>query len=102
MVNYLAGAGGHYFETGIGVLFGADRTSDGTIDLVGGSSTTVTIGYRRQSAKKFFRVGFTPVFQLHRVEPVVFQGVHGPQVLRKGGRPFLPVFGFSIGRTFGT
>ena len=54
MVNYLAGAHGHYLELGAGVLASQGWPREG------GVGPTVTLGYRYQGRRQVFRIGYTP------------------------------------------
>ncbi len=81
LVNKLVGREGHYLEIGAGVAAfgGLSANPAETESWIG---PTAAIGYRREVRHTILRVTFAPVF------------VH------TDGRRWLPMVGFSAGRTF--
>lgn len=73
VVHYLTGAGHNHLELGAGVVLGRghwqfDSVPEGTHSHNGGGVFgTFTVGYRHQNpdGRNIFRVGLTPLFDLH-------------------------------------
>ena len=76
MVNQLFGTGGHYLEAGAGFV------ATGSSDRAAGAGPTVSIGYRHQSRRAFFRIGAASTSS------------------RAGGQGWHPMMAISGGGTF--